>query len=78
MTGDIWILKLLILLTLSASKLIVIFLTLSSSKLVVILLIFSKSRFTLPFAFTDFGQVNYFTESGQDLSLPKTISTLSV
>ena len=30
------------------------------------------------FVFTDFGQVNYFSESRQDLSQPKTISTLSV
>ena len=66
MTGDIWILKLLILLTLSSSKLIVILLNLS------------KSRLTLIVFLTDFGQVSYFTESGQDLSLPKTIPTLSV
>ena len=51
MAGDIWILKLLILLALSSSKLIVILLTLA------------KSRFTL-FVFTDFEQVSYFTESG--------------
>ena len=30
------------------------------------------------FVFTDFGQVSYFTVSGQDLSLPKAISTLSI
>ena len=30
------------------------------------------------FDFTDFGQVSYFAESGQELSLPKTISTLSI
>ena len=59
MTGDIWILKLLILLTLSSSKLIVILLNLS------------KSRLTLIVFLTDFGQVSYFTESGQDLSLPR-------
>ena len=47
-------------------------------KIDIILLILSKSRFILLICFYYFGQVNYFTESGQDRSLPKTISTLSI
>ena len=67
MTGDIQILKLLILLTSS------------SSKLIVILLKLGKSKLTLLVCFTDFGQVKIILQSlGKTLDYKKTIPTLSL